>query len=1269
MGCVCSSRSRSDRKERKDGLYAGGAEEAGTVGDRKSNCKLFNSGELRVVPAKAVAGKVLETSSILGRASIAGLEKAVEVLDTLGSTMSNLNPSSGFTSGVTARGYKISILAFEVANTIAKGANLWRSLTDENINILKEEVLQSDGVRKLISTDANELLWITAADKREELDFFSREVIRFGNLCKDPIWHNLGRYFEKLSLDMTPAEQSKEEVEMMMQLLLYLAQSTSELYHELHALDRYEQDYRRKLQEEELIPAARQESLLNGELKRQKKLVKSLKKKSLWSRNLEEVVEKLVDIVTFLYKQIWESFKTSGCNLLNYKPAQNQTLGASGLALHYANIINQIDNIVSRPLSLPPTTRDSLYQGLPTRVKAALRTRLQSFDAKEEYTVAQIKAEMQKILCWISPIAENTTRAHQGFGWVGEWATMGTEINKKPDMQNCIARIQTLHHANKEKTEEYILELVVWLHHLVIQVKNRGYGLTSGSPVQSQSNKGTVVISEPIQEPSQACNGRIEGVQLSKDERNMLEQVNRRKITLGRSKSLDSEKRARRHRGRSRSCENSPDKEFSVALDCKLERSRVLDVMDGLSTLRCASSSSSLLLVLLFSSASDADALFHFTWYISPLAFSHTIQLRERDRSRMMRCLSLVLVLSPLFLAVSDGDGDGDHGALVKLKAALVGPGGSGLGDWAAASPDHCSFSGVTCDEDSHVVALNVSFVRLNGSLPPEIGLLRHLVNLTVSCAGLGGSLPVELAALPSLRFLNISNNNFSADFPKVEPGGFPALEVIDAYNNNISGPLPLGLAAAPLLRYLHLGGNFFSGVIPEAYSDIPNLEYLGLNGNSLTGHVPPSLCRLSKLKEMYIGYFNVYEGGIPREFGRLSSLVRLDMAECGLSGTIPASLGQLNRLNTLFLQDNRLSGSIPPELGGLSQLEFLDFSINELTGEIPESFAELKELKLLSLFQNHLRGIIPTFIGELPSLVTLQLWENNFSSELPESLGMNGRLVTLDVASNRITGTIPPDLCASGRLEVLVLMDNGLVGPIPEMLGGCTSLTWVRLGKNALNGSIPAGLFDLPFNGMLELNDNNLSGELPTVIAGDKLRLLILSNNSITGSIPPAISKLSALEKLELNKNRMFGEIPPEIGRLKALSMINLSGNELTGGFPIDLAHCASLVSVDLSRNRLTGEIPVQITALPNLNTLNLSSNRFWGDVPPEILKMPSLATLDLSNNCLPNLLSSEASLMKHDFSVSCTAGATPGRAQRTGSRCRLALLTSLFLLLLFTR
>lgn len=32
---------------------------------------------------------------------------------------------------------------------------------------------------------------------REELKIFSGEVVRFGNRCKDPQWHNLNRYFEK----------------------------------------------------------------------------------------------------------------------------------------------------------------------------------------------------------------------------------------------------------------------------------------------------------------------------------------------------------------------------------------------------------------------------------------------------------------------------------------------------------------------------------------------------------------------------------------------------------------------------------------------------------------------------------------------------------------------------------------------------------------------------------------------------------------------------------------------------------------------------------------------------------------------------------------------------------------------------------------------------------------------------------------------------------------------------------------------------------------
>ncbi|KAF5445145.1 hypothetical protein F2P56_034215 [Juglans regia] len=408
------------------------------------------SNKSRSIKSKqAAVAKVSEVSSLLGRAGTAGLGKAVEVLDTLGSSMTNLNLSSGFTSGMATKGNKISILAFEVANTIVKGSNLMQSLSKENIKHLKDVVLPSEGVQNLISRDMDELLRIAAFDKREELKVFSGEVVRFGNRCKDPQWHHLDRYFEKLGSEVTPQKQLKREVEAEMEQLMTLVQYTAELYHELHALDRFELDYQRKLQEEDNSNAAQKGdslAILRGELKSQKKHVKSLKKKSLWSKILEEVMEKLVDIVHSLHLEIHDAFGSADDDKpIKGSHSNHKKLGSAGLALHYASIIAHIDTIVSRSSSVPPNTRDALYQGLPPSIKASLRSKLLSFQVKEELTIPQIKAEMEKTLQWLVPIATNTTKAHHGFGWVGEWANTG-----KPAGQTDLLKIETLHHADQE---------------------------------------------------------------------------------------------------------------------------------------------------------------------------------------------------------------------------------------------------------------------------------------------------------------------------------------------------------------------------------------------------------------------------------------------------------------------------------------------------------------------------------------------------------------------------------------------------------------------------------------------------------------------------------------------------------------------------------------------------------------------------------------------------------------------------------------------------
>ncbi|XP_050363673.1 protein PSK SIMULATOR 2 [Argentina anserina] len=558
----------------------------------------YDSGELRSsfsselkpsTPARTGAPKISQRNSFIGRAGIAGLEKAVGVLDTLGSSVSNLQTNSGFLTGG-SRGCRISILSFEVANTIAKGANLLQSLSEKNIQFLKGEVMHSLGVQNLVSKNMRELLSIASADKREELDLFSREVIRFGDLCKDPQWHNLSRYFTRLDSDDPSHEMLRSEAEMTMQELTTIAQHTSELYHELNSLDRFEQDYRRKLEEAKALHLPlRGESLtmLQSELKQQRKLVRALKKKSLWAKNLDEIVEKLVDIVAYIHQAISEAFGDNGLTHAKGEKGKNpQRLGTAGLALHYANMINQIDNIASRPTSLPPNTRDNLYHGLPDSVKKALRSRLQTLDAKEELTVSQVKAEMEKTLHWLVPVASNTNKAHQGFGWVGEWANSGTEFGKNSASETNLVRLQTLYHADKQKTDAYILELVTWLHQLINLVRHCDHGLKP-LPIRSPTRKGLDLHSKMQRMDSiDYSTNKTKRIQISEEDRNLLEDViGRMKRVPGISKSQEfamSKKRGTKAWALSKSTGSSPPRELNKRGNLDQLRANSLDIIDGL---------------------------------------------------------------------------------------------------------------------------------------------------------------------------------------------------------------------------------------------------------------------------------------------------------------------------------------------------------------------------------------------------------------------------------------------------------------------------------------------------------------------------------------------------------------------------------------------------------------------------------------------------------------------------------------------------------------
>lgn len=186
----------------------------------------------------------------------------------------------------------IGILSFEVANVMSKIINLHKSLTDHEVFKLKNEILKSEGIKFLVSSDEKQLLELALVEKLDDLSRIACVVSRLGKKCTVPALQGFEHvYGDVISgvIDVQELSFLVKDMEGMMRKMERYVNSTVSLYSEMEVMNELELATK-KFQQNQLEESRK---AFEQKLMWQKQDVKNLKDVSLWNQTYDKVVELL----------------------------------------------------------------------------------------------------------------------------------------------------------------------------------------------------------------------------------------------------------------------------------------------------------------------------------------------------------------------------------------------------------------------------------------------------------------------------------------------------------------------------------------------------------------------------------------------------------------------------------------------------------------------------------------------------------------------------------------------------------------------------------------------------------------------------------------------------------------------------------------------------------------------------------------------------------------------------------------------------------------
>ncbi|XP_074300206.1 protein PSK SIMULATOR 3-like [Silene latifolia] len=415
----------------------------------------------------------------------------------------------------------LGILAFDTAKAMSRLVSLYKSISQKEIERLKNEAFKSKGISFLISQDEGFLLTLACAERLEDLDRAATAVARLGLKCSDYGLVRFGQVYKDLKAGYIDMEKLNDygckEVEKYVDKMEKFTSLTGQLYAELESLAELETS-ERKLNEWRKGNGSKgmNYDLFDQKVVNQRKLVRHLKEVSLWNQCYDKIVGIMAKMVCVLYARTCNLFGPHFCHktyfenamfnrptpkksmsgpiygsapkgplvrflsqdsnvfvtepvefrsstsLLKHKTkvfnsAPTSTVGGSGLANRYANVILLSAKYLYTDSLIGDNARDQLYNMLPVSLKTYVRSKLRVAwkmeDGDDEEMAEGWRVALNEILGWLVPMAQDTLT----------WQTERNYEKQRFDAKPTVLLMQTLHYADLEKCEVVIAEVLVGL--------------------------------------------------------------------------------------------------------------------------------------------------------------------------------------------------------------------------------------------------------------------------------------------------------------------------------------------------------------------------------------------------------------------------------------------------------------------------------------------------------------------------------------------------------------------------------------------------------------------------------------------------------------------------------------------------------------------------------------------------------------------------------------------------------------------------------------